>query len=43
MSQTRVKNDKKVNIIQHSPILSPFINRDKIKNFPFCRTYMIII
>lgn len=43
MSQMRVKNDKKVNIIQHSPILSPFINRDKIKNFPFCRTYMTII
>lgn len=43
MSQMRVKSDKKVNIIQHSPILSPFINRDKIKNFPFCRTYITII
>lgn len=38
-----LKTTKKVNIIQHSPILSPFINRDKIKNFPFCRTYMTII
>ena len=30
MSQMRVETTKKVNIIQHSPILSPFINRDKI-------------
>lgn len=38
-----LKTTKKVNIIQHSPILSPFINRDKIKNFPFCRACMTII